>query len=294
MNFLRALGTSALFPTARGHIGSTAPLRNKAAFMGYYMTVQALGRTIGSLVGGLVGERSMPLVFYLAGGSLLAATVVATVRFKGNVFKPKLKSMDSAPSPASEPINGRGYLLNLSLLGFMIALFNLSFTIRNSFLPLHTEASAGLNVAESGYLFTAWSLVSLVCTLPLGHFADRIGLPKAMAIGQIVLAVTMVAFAYANSFILFMLIMIVNSFSNCIFRPAASARFSELMPRSRQAEAMGILGVFEDVGNIFGPFIAGYLWALPSGPALSFITGGACALIGMLLGMIRLQKKRQG
>ncbi|MFH0847085.1 MAG: MFS transporter [Chloroflexota bacterium] len=286
INFFRALGTSALFPTARGHIGSTIPLRSKATFMAYYMTLQSLGRTVGSFFGGIIGEQSMEMVFIIAGLALIAAFTVTSLSFKSDVFK--VKKPEPAGDTSDPPARfSRSALMNLVILGLTITMFNLTFTVRNSFLPLHAVDAASATVAQVGYLFSAWGLITLICTLPLGHLADRLGYQRAMTIGQLILAVTMAGFAYAHTFTFMLLIMVVNSLSNCVFRPAAAARFSQLMPRRRQATAMGILGVFEDVGNMIGPAVAGFIWGGVNGPALTFLLGSACATLGAGLSLVK-------
>ncbi len=295
INFFRALGTSALFPTARGHVGSTVPARSKATFMAYYITLQSLGRTVGSFLGGVIGDRSMKAVFIIAGGTLLAAHIAASLRFKSDIFKVKKAGYSVGETADPPPLRFSGSsLMNLAILGMTITMFNLTFTVRNSFLPLHAVAAASATVAQVGYLFTVWGLITLVFTLPLGHLADRLGFQSAMTIGQLILAATMAGFAYAHTFTLMLLIMVLNSLSNCIFRPAANARFSQLMSRSRQATAMGILGVFEDVGNMIGPAVAGFIWGGPNGPAITFLLGGACAALGAALSLLKFRGKKSG
>jgi len=292
INFLRAIGTSALFPTARGHIGSTVPLKSKATFMAYYATIQSLGRILGTFFGGLLGDRDMTYVFILSGIFLIAATAVAVRFFRSEVFKVK-KTEPMVEESTNPPARfNRVALVNLVVLGLTISLFNFSFTVRNSFLPLYATGTAGASVAEVGYLFTAWGVVSLVCTLPLGRIADRLGFRATMVAGHLILAVTMAAFAFANSFFLLMLIMIVNSLSNCLFRPASSARFSQLMSRGRQSTAMGILGVFEDVGSIIGPGISGFIWERPNGPFTAFLMSAGCAGLGAFLGLVKLKERK--
>lgn len=285
LNFCRALGISALFPLARGQIGAAVPVRYKATFIGAYITLQMIGRTFGSLIGGLVGARSLSLVFYPASLLFVIASLVAFWGFKRN-FKQRNIAADevkinNGPSPRVSRIK---LVRNAIVLGMTIAFFHLSWATINAFLPLHA-VSADISVAQVGLLFTAWGVVTFVFTLPLGRLADRLGWSKTMNIGLVILVITMSVMSYANNFPFFLLAMVMGGLARCFFRPAATARFSEIMARNRQATAMGLLGVFEDIGNMTGPAAGGVLWEF-WGPTATFLLGAAGGLLAILLNLI--------
>jgi MFS family permease len=141
-------------------------------------------------------------------------------------------------------------------------------------------------------LSTISAIVSLFLTLLGGRVGDRLGWKTAMTTGLLSLAVSMTLFAYADSYLFFIVAMVLSALSSCLFRPSASARFSDLMSARRQATAMGVLGVFEDVGQIIGPSIGGILWTSTLGPVSTFLLGTVCGLGGAVVNLM-LSKKRK-
>ena len=59
-------------------------------------------------------------------------------------------------------------------------------------------------------------------------------------------------------------------------------RISESVPSHRQGIAMGVYGVFEDVGAMIGPAIGGFLW-VSWGPKSPFLAAGLISVIGAIL-----------
>jgi MFS family permease len=293
LNFLRGLGISAIFPLSRGNIGASVPAKDRGTFMAAYITLQATGRTIGTFFGGLVGNESIRFVLGIAAAILILTSVLVYIRLKG-VFIGRSRAKAAAALPA-DPIpsetSAKGSLAPLFGLGVIIALFHLPFSLVNTFVPLR-GSSFGWSVFEISLLSTISAIVSLFLTLLGGRVGDRLGWKTAMTTGLLSLAVSMTLFAYADSYLFFIAAMVLSALSSCLFRPSASARFSDLMSARRQATAMGVLGVFEDVGQIIGPSIGGILWTSTLGPVSTFLLGTVCGLGGAVVNLM-LSKKRK-
>jgi MFS family permease len=287
-NFGRGLGISAIFPLSRGNIGASVPMQNRGTFMAAYITLQASGRMFGTLFGGLAGDESLRLVLGVAAVILILTSVITYFRLK-NVFIGRKKTA-SSPQPVTED-NSKRSLADLFSLGVIIALFHLPFSLVNTFVPLRGYGFEW-SVFEISLLSTISAIVSLIFTLLGGWLGDRLGWKTAMTTGMIGLAAAMTSFAYAGVYIYFIFAMVASALSSCIFRPAASARFSDLMSARRQATAMGVLGVFEDIGQIIGPSLGGILWTSGFGPSSTFLLGTACGISGAILNLVFSRKKK--
>ncbi|MFH1639815.1 MAG: MFS transporter [Chloroflexota bacterium] len=291
-NIGRALGTSALFPIGRGHIGATVPVNRRATIMAVYMTVQASGRTLGSFLSGFLGSQSLVLALRVSAGMLLAASLTAAFLFQKAA--PARIEVPLPIKPADDPKPRRiskSQVANVITVGSIITFYHASIGSRSAFLSLHAVSAANMSVTQVGFLFTLMSMVGLFFTIPLGRLADRLGWHKAMTIGLLALAASMAGFAYASTFFLFILAGIFIGLSSGIFRPAANARFSQTMSQRRQATAMGVLGVFEDTGNMIGPAVGGVLWESRLGPPAAFLVGTVGGILGALCNLIFLRKK---
>lgn len=291
-NFMRGLGISAIFPLSRGNIGASVPAKNRGTFMAAYITLQATGRTIGTFFGGLAGSESLRLVLGIAAVILISTSVLVYFRLKG-VFigRSRAKAASLQPDPPPPDTNTGRSLSALFTLGATIAFFHLPLSLVNAFLPIHASA-AGASVFEVSLLFTIAALVALFLTLPFGRIGDRLGWKNAMTIGIVGLSLSMVGFAYFNAYSLFVFAIVMNALSSCLFRPAASARFSDLMSARRQATAMGVLGAFEDVGQIIGPSVGGLLWESSLGPPSTFLLGTVCGAVGAVVNVTFSRKKK--
>jgi MFS family permease len=292
LNFLRGLGISAIFPLSRGNIGASVPARDRGTFMAAYITLQATGRTIGTFIGGLVGNESLRIVLGIAALILIATSILVYVRLKG-VFigRSRARAAVSIKTEALTPVNtAQSTLAELFGLGVIIALFHLPFSLINTFVPLR-GSGFGWTVFEISLLSTISAIVSLFLTLLGGRAGDNLGWKTAMTSGLILLAMSMTLFAYADTYSFFVVAMVLSALSSCIFRPSASARFSDLMSARRQATAMGVLGVFEDIGQIIGPSVGGILWTSQLGPVSTFLLGTACGIGGTLVNVVVSQKR---
>ncbi len=287
-NFGRGLGISAIFPLSRGNIGASVPAKSRATFMAAYITLQATGRTVGTLFGGLAGNESLRFVLGAAAFILISTSVIVYFRLK-NVFIGRKKNA-AASGVAIVEDNTRHSLTDLFVLGAIIALFHLPFSLTNTFVPIRGN-DFGWSVFEVSLLSTISALVSLFLTLLGGRIGDRLGWKTAMTTGMIALAIAMTSFAYAGNYTYFVIAMVVSALSSCLFRPAASARFSDVMSARKQATAMGVLGVFEDIGQIIGPFAGGILWVSALGPSSTFLLGTACGIAGAGINFIFSKRK---
>lgn len=292
LNFLRGLGISAIFPLSRGNIGASVPAKNRGAFMAAYITLQATGRTIGTFFGGLVGNESLRFVLGIAAAILILTSVLVFFRLKG-VFigRGKVTAISQTSiDPLPKESKAKSSLSDLFLLGTIIALCHLPFSLVNTFVPLR-GTDFGWSVFEISLLSTISAVVSLLLTLPGGRLGDRLGWKRAMTTGLFILSGSMALFAFADTYIFFVAAMVLSALASCIFRPAASARFSDVMSARRQATAMGVLGVFEDVGQIIGPSVGGILWETSLGPTSTFLFGTVCAVSGAVINAVFSRKK---
>ena len=209
LNFMRGLGTSAIFPLSRGNIGASVPAHNRGTFMAAYITLQATGRTIGTFFGGLAGNESLRLVLGIAAFILIATSVLVYIRLKG-VFIGRSRAKAKVPATVDPPPAGpepARPLAGLFILGSIIAFFHLPLSLVNTFVQLRASAF-GWNVFETSLLFTISAAVSLFLTIPLGRIGDRLGWKKAMTTGLLCLAVSMTFFAYAGAYAYFVFAMI--------------------------------------------------------------------------------------
>jgi len=294
--FFWGLVRAAIFGPARGYIGNTASLTNKATIIAVYMTSQSIARSLGSLASGFVADNyGYRWDFYAAVGLSILAGMVVIIGLRDTPLLKRSTTLippaDSAPAGISrQKINYRLFIIQCVI----VMLFLLG-AGTNSFLPLLATEVVGVTATEVGVLYTVSGVFNTVLLIPLGRLADRFDKKKLMMTGILLSVIALVGTGYARSYPLLMLFTVLGSLSFVIYTPAAIALLSNTTPASWQNTAMGIYGAAEDIGIILGSGAGGFVWNA-GGPEAVYLMGAASSLAGAIicLGFIRERKITAG
>jgi len=128
-----------------------------------------------------------------------------------------------------------------------------------------------LDATELGLIFSLGSaLVTALVQIPGGRLTDKFG-RKPLMLFSLLGAPFVVALAYTNSLLAFILVSAgLVAFGN-ISAPAYSAWQMELVSCSRRAAASGLINAVTGVGMFFGPFISVWLYQSQPNVAISFV-----------------------
>ena len=288
--FFWGVARSALPPVGRGYIGATAPLAQKATFMAFYTTVLAASRSIGALMSGyLVDTWGYHQAFFTSCGIAVLGGIVMLIGLR------KIQMVKSKPPPVSPPPTGEPLYPDkvysyrpLAMQCVIAALLFLGMGISFAFLPLLATQVVGVTATEVGILLTIAGAVSVVVGIPMGMLADRKGKRTLMIFGLLISAASMAGLAFSASYSWLIVFMVIRSMGMAMFGPAAVALLSDSVPPQRQNTAMGLYGVFEDIGVIAGSAMGGFAWK-GWGPRPTFLIGTVAAGLGAMIcfGLIR-------
>jgi len=275
---------SALFGPGRGYIGATAPPLRKATFMAIISVMLSVSRSIGALPSGFIVDTwGYDAVFFvscgiaLLGGMLVllglrrppspeTASVKDTTEWPGSLL--------SSAAPVYRPLVPQCLVATLQFLGLGIFM---------TFLPLLATQEVGVSATEVGILFTIGGIAMVVLGIPMGMLADRVGKKALMMTGLAVSAGALAGTAFAGSYAMLMVFVILRSAGMAMFSPAALGLLSDSVPVRRQSTVMGIYGgVCENTGIIAGSALGGVIWST-WGPQMTFITGTVSACLGVVL-----------
>jgi PPP family 3-phenylpropionic acid transporter len=273
---------AAIFGPGRGYIGSTVPFTNKATFMGIYAATIAFARSLGTLMSGFIADNlGYDWNFFVSAG----ISVIAGLLLFGGLrkipllrLKPPLQSSPASELPAPKVSYGhRPFIIQcvvaaLAFLGSGVI----------SFLPLLATQVVGVQATEVGILFAIGNLTGAALLIPLGRLADRRGKRVWMITGLAVSAIGLAGYASAKNFAWLIGYIIINSFGQAMFSPAAVALLSDTVPFAWQSTAMGVYGACEDVGVIAGSALGGVAWT-EWGPPAPFILGAISFGLGALI-----------
>lgn len=134
-------------------------------------------------------------------------------------------------------------------------------------------SSAGASWLISSYAFS-YALAAPV----LGYLSDRVDRVRLLLFALLAFAVDGIGIAFSPNIEVAMVLRIFGGLASAILIPTAFALVSEIVPREKQAGAMGLVMLGMTFGIALGPALAGLLTEL-SGWQLPFlVTAGGCVL----------------
>jgi len=272
-----------IFGPARGFIGNTATLSNKATIIAVYMTSLTLSRSLGSLVSGFMADNlGYHADFYLSAGLSVLAGALLIIRLR------KIPMWKTAPKTAPESLAGVNQparpAVNYRLVALQSTLATLMFMGIgvNSFLPLLGTEIVGVDATQVGILYTVGGLVSAALFIPLGRLADRRNKKVIIILGMLFTACGLAGLAFVREYALLMVMVIISNIGFTLFTPAAVAMLSNNLPVYWQGTAMGIYGAAEDIGIIIGTGAGGFVWTA-GGPTALYLMGSIAVAAGAVI-----------
>lgn len=278
--FLWGLFRSAIFGPSRGFLAAGAPVGKKTRRLAIVTAIIAVSSSLGALPSGFIADAwGFKAVFYFSSAvSFLGALLVYRGYKTTQPVKYKLQGK------INFKVINRGGALTLQCLVTAFQFFGLGIIV--AFLPLLVTGRTGVSMAEVGILISVRGLVAMIFSVPMGALADRIGTRVMIFFGLIVTALAMFAFSLADSFILFILVVVIYNVGYTAFSPAALSLFSSSAPSDRQGTAMGFYGaICENTGIIAGSALGGFIWSAWGGQ-VTFMAGAASSIIGALIFII--------
>jgi MFS transporter, DHA1 family, solute carrier family 18 (vesicular amine transporter), member 1/2 len=133
-----------------------------------------------------------------------------------------------------------------------------------------------MSKAQAGLVVAAYSAAVLFASVPVGHWADRLGPHRVTVAGAALLALSTVGYAAVDSFWLLFLVRAGQGLSSAISWTAGLAWLSAETPVERRGQRLGTAMACATVGALLGPVAAGPLGAA-YGIRVPFVVLGAVA-----------------
>lgn len=281
---LLGLFRSPLIVVGRWYMGVNAPPSRKALAMASLSTIFSLALSVGGFVSGFIadayGYRS---VIWLAAALPFVAGVTLAIASPWLNLRKRRFEEEGASSAGERAGGSRFSSLSIAVwLGMLAITYFITFGIFFTYLPLFTTDIVHGKNQQVGVLFGLRGLINAMALVPLSRLADRIGRTKFITVGLAVIALSMVGIALANSYPTILVWVVVYSLGTSMYQPAGIAVLSERIPAGRQGTAIGIYGMFEDVGWMIGPAVGGILWDT-AGARAPFVMAAGAAVVGAAL-----------
>ncbi len=292
--FFLGFSRAAIFITGRWYIAVHSPPSERASSMALLVAIMSGTRSMTSVIGGAIvdGWGYPPALMAAVLGPLLGGFFLL-------VRRKVLRSLNLDEMRAELPLRDetlpsfrQSLLYVLGIQGLVAAMNYFGFSIFLTYISLFSTQVIGTDATRAGILFSIQGLVNLMVVIPLARLADRRGKKLFMNLGLMGSTIAFLGMAFANTYVVLMIFVIIFSLSFAFFGPAAVALLSENVPTNRQGTAIGIYGVFEDVGMILGSSIGGFLWERWS-PFVTFLSGSIVATMGTLTSFQFIKEHRR-
>jgi MFS family permease len=272
--------TAGNIPVALAVISDTTEAKNRAKGFGLIGASFGFGFTFGPAISALTLSRGLSMPFIVAGLVALAAFVVTalflpeTNMHKGKSVSRHVFDFRHLLHALVDPAIGKTLVISfLVMLGFSIFIY--------AFQPMSVEV-LHLSVQQISIVFTAMGIIGLISQAGvIPRVVKRFG-ERPVLVGSLFLSVlTFAGLFFTHSFIMYIAIVMVQSFSNGFANPVIQALLSKEADEKSQGSIMGVNASYQSIGQIIGPIIGGALssFFIP----LPFLAASATMLVALVL-----------
>lgn len=156
-------------------------------------------------------------------------------------------------------------------------------------IPLLAEDEMGLTPGQIGLGLGMISILGLVLVYPSGALVDHFGRKAVIVPSMILSGVAMISFAWADTFVTFMVASTFWAAATGIAGAAPAAYAADVAPPGMTASAMGMYRTLSDLGYVIGPLALGAIADLVSPDAALVVTAALLASIGVLFALNALE-----
>lgn len=269
-------------PSFDAFIAEQSTPENRGKVFATSQTLFQLIAVVGPLAGGFAvkhfGFRSILLV-----GALLYL-VATLIRIILSRLHPKRR--------AESPEAHEGFLPSLKAIGAMALAGGLvtwliisdgardiAMGFSNNLVPLFLQEQKGFDTAAIGSLEALFGLAMMLAMIPAGHFSDRFGERRAIALGYFGAFLSFLALIFIEGKLAVILSYLGFGLSIGLLTPAYQSLISKAFPDRLRGMAFGLLSTSNGIIALPAPFLGGLMWQ-HWGPRVPFlITSFALLLI---------------
>ncbi|HEV2096942.1 MAG TPA: MFS transporter [Chthoniobacterales bacterium] len=238
----------------------TAPEKRSHA-MGLIGAAFGLGFTFGPMIGGLMSRISYSAPFFFA--AALAAGNVVLLYF----ILPESLSKEHRAKPHEEASllevfrHGRGWMFALVVATYFFLIAG--FAIMTTLFALFTERRFGYDAHANGYLFGFLGILTVIVQGGLiGRLVKMFGETALARVGLILTAASLALLPLSTNLTWLLIACAGLSFGSGFASPPLNGLASQLIDRSWQGRALGVMQSAGSAARLLGPAIAGWLLVL--------------------------------
>ncbi len=244
--------------TAQAYIADVSTPENRSRSMGLIGAAFGLGFTFGPMIGGILSHISYGAPFYFA-AALAALNVVLLYFILPESLSKEYRSRPQERTRLAEVFHhGHARLFGTIVVTYFFTITG--FAIMTTLFALFTEKHFGYGARQTGYLFGFIGVISVILQGGLiGRLVKLCGETALARTGLLFLAFSMVLLPLVHTLAMLLVVCGAIAIANGLVNPTLNGLASQMIDRSWQGRALGLMQSAGSVGRLVGPLLGGWL-----------------------------------
>ncbi|TLM99376.1 MFS transporter, partial [bacterium] len=115
----------------------------------------------------------------------------------------------------------------------------------------------GIDASALGFAYSLYNVALIVCLIPAGIMADRLGRVKTIVIGMMLFSLSSLMLVFVKDLAQFAIARIIEGAGSALATPAVFALTADLAPTEQRGSGMGFTATLQTVGNLASPTVGG-------------------------------------
>jgi multidrug resistance protein len=272
----------------QAYIADVTTPETRSKWMGMIGAAFGLGFTFGPMIGGIMSRISYSAPFYFA-AALAAGNVVLLYFILPESLPKEQRARPHEDAPIAEVFrHGNGWMFGgvVATYFFLVA----GFTIMTAFFALFTERRFGYDAHANGYLFGFIGIVTVIVQGGLiGRLVKAFGETMLARAGLLLTTASLLMLPFCSSLPLLLIACVGLSCGTGLASPPLNGLASQMIDRSWQGRALGVLQSAGSAARLIGPLLGGWLLMFDLGKPVSrygetaFIAAAGLCFIGVVI-----------
>lgn len=245
----------------QAYIADVTTPAERSKWMGMIGAAFGLGFTFGPMIGGIMSRVSYAAPFYVA-AAMAAANVVLLYFILPESLPKEHRVQPHEDAPIVEVFrhgNGWMFALVVATYFFLVA----GFTIMTAFFALFTERRFGYDAHANGYLFGFIGIVTVIVQGGLiGRLVKIFGETTLARCGLLVTAASLALLPMCGDLTWLLVACVGLSLGSGFASPPLNGLASQMIDRSWQGRALGVVQSAGSTARLLGPLVGGALLML--------------------------------
>ncbi|HEY2140192.1 MAG TPA: MFS transporter [Chthoniobacterales bacterium] len=265
----------------------TAPEKRSRA-MGLIGAAFGLGFTFGPLIGGVMSRISYGAPFFFAAGLAVINAALVYLILPESLSREHRSTSHEKASITEVFHHGRGTMFAIVVGTYFFLI--VGFSIMTTLFALFTEKRFDYDAQANGYLFGFIGIVAVIVQGGLiGRLIKMFGEVALARTGMILTTLSLALLPLSNNLTILLLVCAGLSAGTGCASPPLSGLASQLIDRSWQGRALGVMQSAGSTARLLGPLLGGWLLTFDVRKAVTqyartpFLVGSILCLVGTVL-----------